>query len=149
MNNKLKNQRQGFTLIEVIIVIVIGVVLMLGVFVIVPQVQRGARNTKQQDTARRVLTAVNQFQANNNGNNPKTQTDITDITGELKNGSNQTIAVVVPGPGNPDLKTVIINYNSKCNQTGGDVTVNQTIQSVAVQIGLETGSGTSKFCVNN
>lgn len=72
MSNKLKELRakEGFTIIEVIIVLVIGAVIMLAVFLVVPQLQRTQRNSRQQDNARRILTAIQQYASNNNNTFP-------------------------------------------------------------------------------
>ena len=69
MSNKLKQLRakEGFTIIEVIIVLVIGAVIMLAVFLVVPQLQRTQRNSRRQADARAALAAVEQYRANNNG----------------------------------------------------------------------------------
>ena len=69
MSNKLKELRakEGFTIIEVIIVLVIGAVIMLAVFLVVPQLQRTQRNSRRQADARRVFSAGEQFAANNQG----------------------------------------------------------------------------------
>ena len=58
--------KPAFTIIEVIIVLVIGAVIMLAVFLVVPQLQRAQRNSRRQNDARRLLTAaINYTTANN------------------------------------------------------------------------------------
>ncbi len=86
MKNRMKNRiNKGFTIIEVIIVLVIAAIIMLAVFLVVPQLQRAQRNTRRQQDARAVLTASTQYTANNNGfplpNGNGALTDITNITG--------------------------------------------------------------------
>ncbi|GDX62747.1 hypothetical protein LBMAG34_2810 [Candidatus Saccharibacteria bacterium] len=54
---------KGFTIIEVIIVLVIGAVIMITVFVVVPQLQRTQRNSSRASEARRLLVAMNQFKS--------------------------------------------------------------------------------------
>lgn len=65
--------KDGFTIIEVIIVLVIAAIIMLAVFLVVPQLQRTQRNSRRQNDARRVLAAGEQFAANSSGFYP-TQT---------------------------------------------------------------------------
>jgi len=104
MSNKLKELRakEGFTIIEVIIVLVIGAVIMLAVFLVVPQLQRTQRNSRAQAIARQVLSAGEQYAANNNQTYPTCAgtacTDITNITGDLKNGSGTTYSFVTAAP---------------------------------------------------
>ena len=58
---KLMPKPKGFTIIEVIIVLVVGAVIMLAVFLVVPQLQQSARNNRRKDAARSVWTATNQI----------------------------------------------------------------------------------------
>lgn len=86
MSNKLKELRakEGFTIIEVIIVLVIGAVIMLAVFLVVPQLQRTQRNSRQQANARRILTGIQQFASNNNNAFP-TSAQLLQQTGTITN----------------------------------------------------------------
>ncbi len=52
---------KGFTIIEVIIVLVVGAVIMLAVFVVVPQLQRQNRESQMRQIAQRVLVAARQI----------------------------------------------------------------------------------------
>jgi len=63
-------EKDGFTIIEVIIVLVIAAIIMLAVFLVVPQLQRTQRNSRRQNDARRVQSAAEQFAANNSGYYP-------------------------------------------------------------------------------
>ena len=149
MSNKLKQLRakEGFTIIEVIIVLVIGAVIMLAVFLVVPQLQRTQRNARNQDNARRALTAVQQYLANNPSGTISSG-DVTGITGDLKVGGGTTNANVVansPAPAaaaaGPTLTTgnIWVYTNAKCSGTSQIVS---STGSVAVLVGLETGSTT-------
>jgi len=64
----LKSYRpSGFTIVEVLIVLAIGSLIMLTVFLAVPQLQRNNRNNQRSTDAARVLSAVNECISNNNG----------------------------------------------------------------------------------
>ncbi len=52
---------KGFTVIEVIIVLVVGAVIMIAVFLVVPQLQRQSRESQQRQIAQRVLVAARQM----------------------------------------------------------------------------------------
>jgi prepilin-type N-terminal cleavage/methylation domain-containing protein len=92
MSNKLKELRakEGFTIIEVIIVLVIGAVIMLAVFLVVPQLQRTQRNSRRQADARAALSAVEQYRANNNGS--LTGLAVSNITNAVDSKDPQTNA---------------------------------------------------------
>ena len=62
--------KKGFTIIELVLVLAIAGLIFLMVFMALPALQRSQRNTQREDDLARVLTAVNQYQANNNGKVP-------------------------------------------------------------------------------
>lgn len=66
-----KNNKKGFTIIEVVLVLAIAGLIFLMVFIALPALQRSQRNTRRRQDMARVLSAVNDYQANNNGNVPK------------------------------------------------------------------------------
>ncbi len=70
MFKKLKGNREGFTIIEVLIVLAIAGLIMLIIFLAVPALQRNSRNTQIRNDAANVLAAVNEFISNNNGQPP-------------------------------------------------------------------------------
>lgn len=70
MNNMQRKKSEGFTIIEVLIVLAIAGLILLLVFLGVPNLQRQNRNTGRRTDAGRVATAVSNFVANSNGANP-------------------------------------------------------------------------------
>ena len=62
--------KKGFTIIEVVLVLAIAGLIFLMVFIALPALQRSQRNTQREDDMSRVLTAITQFQTNNNGKTP-------------------------------------------------------------------------------
>ena len=58
---------QGFTIIEVLIVLAIAGVIMLAVFLAVPNLQRNQRNQARNDDASRIAAAVTECLSNRNG----------------------------------------------------------------------------------
>lgn len=65
-----KNNKKGFTIIEVVLVLAIAGLIFLMVFIALPALQRSQRNTQREDDIARFLTAVNDFQTNNSGKTP-------------------------------------------------------------------------------
>lgn len=70
MLSKLKDSDQGFTIIEVLIVLAIAGLILLIVFLAVPALQRNARNTNRKTDASAVLAAVSEYEDNNDGQLP-------------------------------------------------------------------------------
>lgn len=61
---------QGFTIIEVLIVLTIGALIMLIVFLAVPALQRNSRNVQIKSNAANLLGAINEYINNNGGKMP-------------------------------------------------------------------------------
>ncbi len=84
MRSKLKKTNgEGFTIIEIMIVLVIAGLILLIVFLAVPALQRNARNTSRKSDASAVVGSVNEFIDNNNGTLPSTTLAQSTNTGGL------------------------------------------------------------------
>lgn len=71
-----KQNKKGFTIIEVVLVLAIGGLIFLMVFIALPALQRSQRNTQREDDLARLLTAVNDYQTNNSGKTPFENNDV-------------------------------------------------------------------------
>ena len=111
-------EKDGFTIIEVIIVLVIAAIIMLAVFLVVPQLQRTQRNSKAQTVGRNTLAAAEQYAANNGGTYPTIGTDLSNISGVQKNGSNATytysILTTAPLAADLDLAKIYLIAAGTC-----------------------------------
>lgn len=67
MLKNIKNNQKGFTIIEVLIVLAIAGLIMLIVFLAIPQLQRNQRNNARNGEASRIATAVGECLGNRNG----------------------------------------------------------------------------------
>ncbi|MBR3168889.1 type II secretion system protein [Candidatus Saccharibacteria bacterium] len=67
--NNIKS-KQGFTIIEVVLVLAIAGLIFLMVFIALPALQRGQRDTQRRNDMSRFLSQLAQYQANNNSNVP-------------------------------------------------------------------------------
>jgi prepilin-type N-terminal cleavage/methylation domain-containing protein len=100
MLNKLKKDRKGFTIIEVMIVLAIAGLILLIVFLAVPALQRSARNTSRKEDVAQVAAAVANFIADNGGALPTeaaassvdTTQDILFCSGSAPSGVSTTAA---------------------------------------------------------
>jgi prepilin-type N-terminal cleavage/methylation domain-containing protein len=68
--HKMKTNKKGFTIIEVVLVLAIAGLIFLMVFIALPALQRSQRNTQREDDIARFLTAVNDYQTYNSGKTP-------------------------------------------------------------------------------
>jgi prepilin-type N-terminal cleavage/methylation domain-containing protein len=64
---KRKQEQNGFTIIEVLIVLAIAGLILLIVFLAVPALERNAHNTSIKNDVAGILGAMNEYENNNNG----------------------------------------------------------------------------------
>jgi prepilin-type N-terminal cleavage/methylation domain-containing protein len=67
MKHQIKKLNQGFTIIEVMIVLAIAGLIMAIVFIAVPQLQRNQRDNARQDIANRLKAELETYAGNNQG----------------------------------------------------------------------------------
>lgn len=67
-----RKSQQGFTIIEVLIVLAIAGLILMIVFLAVPALQRNSRNTQRKNDVQALLGAISDYEANNNGSLPAT-----------------------------------------------------------------------------
>jgi prepilin-type N-terminal cleavage/methylation domain-containing protein len=67
MTQLINKNRKGFTIIEVMIVLAIAGLIMVVVFLAIPQLQRSQRNNARQAVMNRYAAEVNNFASNNSG----------------------------------------------------------------------------------
>jgi prepilin-type N-terminal cleavage/methylation domain-containing protein len=70
MLQNVRKLKEGFTIIEVMIVLAIAGLILLIVFLAVPALQRNAHNTANKNDIAGLLGGMNEFVNNNNGNLP-------------------------------------------------------------------------------
>ena len=70
MLDKLRKNKDGFTIIEVLIVLAIAGLILLIVLIAIPALQRNQRNTGRKADAGHVVSAINNFVSNNNNTLP-------------------------------------------------------------------------------
>lgn len=105
MKNLLQKKRaEGFTIIEVMIVLAIAGLIMVIVFIAVPQLQRNQRDNARQNIANRVKAELETYAGNNQGQYPFTPTgnstgDWPDFVGRYISGGR--VNVNDPSSGQP------------------------------------------------
>ena len=129
MKNQLRKLNQGFTIIEVLIVLAIAGLILAIVFLAVPALQRNSRNTSIRSDSASVLAGVNDYVANNNGALPAAsgaQAGPTINIGagaaaaEAKVRGSTTVTIIAAGCGGaaPALGNINIRTGCKCNPAG-------------------------------
>ncbi|HSW65909.1 MAG TPA: type II secretion system protein [Bacillota bacterium] len=156
---KKRKAEQGFTIIEVLIVLAIAGLILLVVFLAVPALQRNARNTQRKNDVGNTLSAFSEYVNNNAGALPTSSGACSTAANcpfisNVKLGFYTTANITytynatVPGsaPTAPAAvdNAIITNY-AKCSGTTATV-ANATSRSVIALYSVETGGGTQVQC---
>ena len=83
----IKSKQEGFTIIEVLIVLAIAALILLVVFLAVPGLQRSQANNAAKADASNISAGVTTYLSNNNGILPASKTDIDKISADLSSNS--------------------------------------------------------------
>lgn len=161
LSNLRKSKKgQGFTIIEVLIVLAIAGLILLVVFLAVPALQRNSRNTQRKDDVSRIGSAVQEFINNSNGtlptNSAADNTTLQSLLGTLAYYTNTNVTVAGAATGtttnNTTIDTVNVYTGGKCAaMTGGRgaTSTGATTRQIAIVYSTETGGGTAKLCIDS
>jgi prepilin-type N-terminal cleavage/methylation domain-containing protein len=156
---KLKAERsdQGFTIIEVMIVLAIAGLILLIVFLAVPALQRNARNTTLKSDASAVAAGITEYVSNNNGSQPTTISQLAATPSNITVGAagtsqasakvnGSTVVSVAPGMitggvgGNIGNGTVKVYLGHDCSGAANT-------RESAVFFGVEVTGTTNAGCI--
>lgn len=149
-----QQKNKGFTIIEVVLVLAIAGLIFLMVFIALPTLQRGRRDTQRRDDVSRFISQLNSYSVNNNGNVP-TLTSAADrasfLNDYMKQGDGEFKDPKTGDPYGldqavPTTKKLQYVRGSKCNGEEIAVDASGSTRIAAVRIKLE-GAGT--FCKDN
>lgn len=151
---KKSDKNQGFTIIEVLIVLAIAGLIMLIVFLAVPALQRNSRNTQAKNEAASMLGALNEFMNNNNGKLPAASASGTANSDAAKvfasaKFTNVTALTIEAQAGTtaPTATTDVLRLGAKCTAaTGSTVTPAGAARQVALLYMIEDSAGTLVAC---
>lgn len=168
MSNKLKKSKdeQGFTIIEVLIVLAIAGLILLIVLIAVPQLQKNQRNEARRNVLSRISTEVNSYAGNNGGAIPTQNNDAgTGFTGGfttryLQDGGvyrdtfksptgNDFSFALTPAAGITTLAEDTVYYSAGAACATGEtpgVPGSGNPRDFSIAVGLEGGAG---YCVDN
>lgn len=168
MHKKLqKSNSEGFTIIEVLIVLAIAGLIIAIVLFAVPTLQRNGRNTAIKSDANQLLSYVSDFNANNDGAMPNTANSNvvttsglvtigngsgTVTTGKIRTGTTTNFPAAVADGTNvtaPATGTINVYYGNKCNTTSGTITLGASTRSTAVVYSIESSGSNVGKCVGS
>lgn len=153
-----RNKQDGFTIIEIMIVLAIAGLIMLIVFLAVPALERNSRNTARKQDASRIADATSNFINNNNGTLPATTSDLTTILndagtlGEYKLSVGSSVATNTLSITSTAAQSALTGQDevqvvtgATCGTSGA--TVAGTSRQVALQYTIESSNGYTGNCL--
>lgn len=153
MNVQQKNKEKGFTIIEVVLVLAIAGLIFLMVFIALPALQRGQRDTQRRDDVSKFVSQLTSYSTNNRGALP----DISKMTGSggFLNAYMKADAGEFNDPSSGDAYTIDAGSAStkqiqyvvgrECDGENINTSKNAGNRQAAVRIQLE---GSGFFCQN-
>lgn len=153
-----QRKSEGFTIIEVMIVLAIAGLIMLIVFLAVPALQRNSRNTAIKNDASAVAAAISEFESNNDGAAPgylsqsgatvtfQTSSSVAGNTAVAKVGGSTTVNAVSTTNMTTSSTFAASNvYPVKGFNCAGTA----SSRSFAVWYGVEASSGVKGLCIDS
>lgn len=139
-----QKREEGFTIIEVLIVLAIAGLIILIVFLAVPALQRNSRNTQRNNDASQIITSVNECLTNRNGQTGSCD-EVDEIQGldtsKLRILTAVTVNPVTAAPAFPNnSESVNAYYGRKCTDAG-DNFQNGTQRQFVALFNTETAGG--------
>lgn len=138
MFKNLKKRSEGFTIIEVLIVLAIAGLIMLIVFLAVPALQRNQRNSTRNTEAGRWAAAVAECLGNRNG-----------VVASCSAAAALNVGVVneLTGFGAATTTGVLLTYNTGCSADGSATVGGASPRSFTIQYGIETTGAAINRCL--
>lgn len=147
MNKTTAQTEKGFTIIEVVLVLAIAGLIFLMVFIALPALQRGQRDTQRKSDLAKVLTKVQDYQTNNRNKLPADSEWTSDFLPKYMRAGGDTFEdpsrgayqfSVTDGDPTYDTTTPIITVSPRktCN---GEALADAGANKVAFRIKLEGG----------
>jgi prepilin-type N-terminal cleavage/methylation domain-containing protein len=155
-----RKSQQGFTIIEVLIVLAIAGLILMIVFLAVPALQRNSRNTQRKNDVQALLGAISEYEDNNNGSLPATGDATIDgssatlgastsaqATANLGYYNSGTVTIQTTAPSSvPDNDTVLLVEGYTCDNNK-PTTDGANRRSIAAYYSIEPG--TTAQCVSS
>jgi type II secretory pathway pseudopilin PulG len=160
MNISNKRKTEGFTIIEVVLVLAIAALIFLIVFLALPALQKSQRDTQRKQDLSRFMSQVTQYQSNHQGSIPIGASNWTQfVTDYLTNGGASfgdpqkgSYTLTVNGSGSTPAPSttpsnVTIYEGAKCSNASTTPSgTGANARDVAVVMALEQGGS---LCQNN
>ena len=150
MNSTHKDNKKGFTIIEVVLVLAIAGLIFLMVFIALPALQRNQRDTSRKNDVTSVAAAVTSYTGNNRGGFP----DTGSLGDYVEETSENTTSVIVGPKGDDSISSadgvITVTQGTECGEStpASQALSSGTTRQFTVVTKLESGNG-AYFCQNS
>jgi len=141
-------KRQGFTIIEVLIVLAIGGLMITMVFAAIPFITRANQNNQRKNDVSIILQSISDYRLHNTGSFTTNVANLK-LSGVNKLGYYQDASVTIanqisPTPAsNKDTTTVKVYNYYKCSQLNDGTAVAGGSRDIIALFALDKGSGSN------
>ena len=158
MNLPKRNITQGFTIIEVVLVLAIAGLIFLMIFIAFPALQRNQADSQRRSDVGRVISQVTQYQTDNRGSIPTDDNVNTTFKENYLKSGNETFqdpsgsdyvlefkTGAAGGTQKPPNGQMYYHSGATCSLTDGNA-VSSSSRKIAIRITLDGGA---VYCQNN
>lgn len=141
MKTKVKKLTQGFTIIEVMIVLAIAGLILAIVFLAVPQLQRNARDNQRQSVVTRLKAEMDTYSSNNQGTYPflTSCTGANGVSGEWCNFFNRYVSGGKVNINDPSTGQPVINATPATTAGTGTASTLASFTTVGTVVPVNAG----------
>lgn len=125
-----KNNKKGFTIIEVVLVLAIAGLIFLMVFLALPALQRSQRDSQRRSDLSRVQAALTEYKSAHRGKIPKDQKELTAFLNQYLVGNGDEFidpsgmrngqSAIASDPAGKSVDTYVLTYQTKTDSLGAD-----------------------------
>ncbi len=146
--NVQQNTKKGFTIIEVVLVLAIAALIFLMIFVALPALQRGQRNTARKNDVGTIASAINTYRSNRGGALPATQAQLATYIDKLSQINSADVRVQAYAAGATFTETAAnLDTGAACNDATGQPQGTTAAKAAAVVTVVEAGTSTyAAYC---
>lgn len=142
-----QSKQQGFTIIEVVLVLAIAALIFLMIFVALPALQASQRDTARKNDASIVSSAVTKFTSSERRVVTTDSADVTKLRNyvdDLDQYEAAGVGVVADRSVNPQASQILVYPNSRCD--GTDAVNANNARKLAVRLMLDKEN--NYYCVD-
>lgn len=142
-----QKQEKGFTIIEVVLVLAIAALIFLMIFIALPALQRGQRDTARRNDANAVVGAIGTWKSNHRGSLP--DLGDSDTLSEFRNNyvkqlnqysRNSVVELTGTDAADPTINQVQVRTGRSCPSDGGSGAGAGSSRSAQVYVRLEASN---------